>query len=166
MSDLQINLISLSEHSDDYCIPDKQAPWNEDIDYSSDDNYEIENGIYEDEQGVEIAFIQRKMEENNDKKINSFIKFCLKKKLFNDTFYDYGNIFSVVATNLPETFATISNGDEIVKRDKFSISFIKKYKFTGDIDYIYDSIDHEKKGYITWENFKEFFLPYIKNISM
>ncbi|MBA43038.1 MAG: hypothetical protein CMF62_03400 [Magnetococcales bacterium] len=146
-------LIILSDHSDDYKIPDKQAPWDENINIDSEDSeYYLENEIFDDGK--------------KDDKINNFINFCLKNHLFNDSFYDYRNIFSVVATNLPETFAKISKGDRIVKKDKFKVAFQKQYKFTGDIDYIYNNIDKENKGYITWEKFKNFFLPYVKNVSM
>jgi hypothetical protein len=157
-----LELIIISDHSDDYEIPKKQAPWNEDINLNSEDSeYYLENEIFDD------GYIEEIKKENlKDDKINKFIKFCIDKQLFNDSFYDYGNIFSVVATNLPDTFAKLSKGDEIVKKDKFKVAFQKKFSFTGDIDYIYNNIDVDNKGYITWEKFKEFFLPYVKNISM
>lgn len=161
--EIKNQFIILSDHSEDYHIPKKQAPWNEDILLDSDETYcEEEN----ENETIDIAFIQRKFDKIPDKKIHKFIKFCLNKKLFNDIYYDYGNDFSVIATYLPDTFADISKGDRIVNKDKFKKMFIKKYKFSGDIDYIYKYMDDDNKGYITWDNFKEFFLPYVKNISL
>jgi len=115
---------------------------------------------------VEITLVKSHEPIITDSEISQFINFCKKKKLFDDTFYDYSNIFSAIATKLPDTFEDMSeNGNEIDKT-QFISSFRKNYKYKGNIKYIYSIIDKEEKGFITWEDFKEFFLPFVQNITM
>lgn len=113
-----------------------------------------------------MSFIQKTNLRSTNPKISNFIKFCVKKRLFDDTFYDYGNVFSIVATKLPETFNVVSDGREKITMIKFKSSFKNTFKYRGNIGYIYGQIDKDKKGFLTWDEFKDFFLPFVKNITV
>lgn len=115
---------------------------------------------------VEITLVKSHKPVITDTKIKQFISFCKRKKLFDDTFYDYSNIFSVIATKLPDTFEVMSEDGNEIEKDRFITVFRKNYKYKGDIKYIYNVIDKEAKGFITWDDFKEFFLPFVQNVTM
>ena len=115
---------------------------------------------------MEITLVKKDVSHIQDKDLLDFIKFCVKNKLFDDTFYDYGNVFSILATKLPETFKDISKNDGYIKKKRFVSAFKRKYKYKGNLDYVYNIMDQESTGEVTWENFKEFFLPFIKNVTM
>jgi len=132
----------------------------DEFDISYDENY----GEYANED-MEITLIQSS-NSISDHKIKSFIDFCKKKNLFDDTFYDYGNVFSAVATRLPDTFNKISGNNKEITHDKFKKIFKRRFKYTGDLSYIFNLMDNEKKGYVTWDEFKDFFLPFVKNITI
>ena len=108
------------------------------------------------------AQTQNKKTQNNN--ISSFINFCIDKKLFDDTCYDHSDVFSIISTKLPATFDSISENKRTVDKESFICIFKEKYCYGGDLNYIYNIIDDDSKGYITWDNFREFFFPYIKNI--
>ena len=115
---------------------------------------------------MEITLVKKNASNIQDKDLLHFINFCVKKNLFDDTFYDYGNVFSILATKLPETFKNISERNECITKKTFKKLFKKKYKYKRDLDYVYDIMDQESTGEVTWNNFKEFFLPFIKNITL
>lgn len=173
-------LLELSEDDGTYDIPKKQAPWkdidNKLIDEYDDfdkiyDNYEYEYEYENDEDEciiddtTEITFVFRN-HKISDKKLSTFIKFCCKKRLFDDTFYDYSNEFSVVATKLPDTFYMLSKGKDTVSKKKFKSVFRNKFKYKGDIEYIYNLIDETNVGSVSWTSFKDFFLPFVKNVTL
>lgn len=116
----------------------------------------------------EIILIQKENIESEDPKIMDFIKFCLEKRLFDDTFYDYGNAFSVMATKLPITFEKLTKDGKKIERRTFLKVFRDEFEYRGDIEYIYNCIKKWKKGgkrSITWDEFSDFFLPFVKYIT-
>lgn len=127
------------------------------IESDGDNNSNNERSMY---------FIHNENIDSDDPKISEFLKFCINKGLFDNTFYDMHNAFSVVATKLPQTFEKLSiNGDDI-KKKTFIKKFQKDYGFLGDINFIYNCLDTSKKGFITWDEFVDFFLPFIQYITV
>lgn len=116
------------------------------------------------EDELDIQIVEKELNDK-DPEILKFIRFCIKHRLFDDSFYDYSNIFSAVATKLPNTFNTMSGGKNKVSFDNFNVLYKKKYKYRGNISYIFKYIDNNQKGYVTWEDFKDFFIPFVKNIT-
>jgi hypothetical protein len=94
-----------------------------------------------------------------------FIKFCIKHQYFDDTFFDYSNIFSIVATKLPMTFKKICGTTTQIQKSRFN-EFFKKSKYKGDMEFIYSSFDTTNKGFISWSEFRDFFLPFVRNVTM
>jgi len=113
----------------------------------------------------EIILIQKENIDSDDPKIKQFIKFCLKKRLFDDSFYDYGNAFSLMATKLPITFEKLTKDGEKIEKNKFIKVFKKDFAYNGDILYIYNVINKDNKDFITWDEFADFFLPFVKYIT-
>jgi hypothetical protein len=101
----------------------------------------------------------------DDEDISEFIKFCIKHRLFDDTFYDLSNIYSVIATKLPYTFNDITKGKQSINRVDFIKIFQNRFKYTGNISYVFDCMDSKKISAITWEEFRDFFLPFVRNIT-
>lgn len=104
--------------------------------------------------------------EITDIRILSFIKFCIKNKLFDDTFFDYNNVFSIMATKLNSSFNSIRGNNDNINKEDFIVFFKHKHKYKKDINFIYDSFDKDKKNYITWNEFCDFFLPFVRNVTM
>ena len=42
----------------------------------------------------------------------------------------------------------------------------KDFGFHGNINFIYNCFDENKKGFITWDEFVDFFLPFIQYITV
>lgn len=124
-------------------------------DDNKDDNKDMDNNY-------KIIMIEREKITAKDSRISDFINFCIKHHLFDNTFYDYGNAFSIVATKLPVVFRKLSNDGKNIKKDAFIKIYKNHYKFKGDLEFIYDCIDEKSKGYITWDELLDFFLPFIK----
>lgn len=165
------HLITFLDNEEDYNIPKKQAPWNNqvnrsDVAKSDKADYFINN---EEEFIInninDFTCILREYNINNTK-IKKFVNFCIKKRLFDDTFYDYSNDFSIIATRLPNTFYKISNGKKIITKKTFKTFFKKNLKYKGDISYVYKLINKENKNDIVWDEFKDFFLQFVKNITL
>lgn len=114
----------------------------------------------------EIILIQKDNIESDEPKVMQFIKFCIKNGIFDDTFYDYNNSFSVIATKLPTTFDKISNDGVKINKEAFIKFFKETSKYTGDTEFIFDCIDVKKNNYITWEQFADFYLPFIKFVTL
>jgi hypothetical protein len=168
------HLITLLDHEEDFEIPKRQAPWKklyanffEEQNNQYNNEYDAyireEECIIDDINDITFIFRNHKIK---DKQIKQFIRFCIKKQLFNDTFYDYGNEFSIVATKLPDTFFNISKGNETISERRFKYIFNKKIKYNGNINYIYFQFDPDQNGHIVWDDFRDFFLQFIKNITM
>jgi len=117
-----------------------------------------------------ITLIERKNHGSKDKKIKKFIDFCIDKKLFDDTFYDYNNIFSVIATKLPDIFNEISKDEEIIMRNNFTKVFKNTYGYKGDLDYVFTKMEEissiATKDVVTWKSFIDFFVPYVRYITV
>lgn len=113
-----------------------------------------------------IYLIQNEQIDSDDPNISEFLKFCIKKGLFDNTFYDLHNTFSVVATKLPQTFEKLCSGKNDIFKNSFIKTFKSEYGYTGDISFIYNYLDSEKKGFITWDEFSDFFLPFVQYITI
>lgn len=155
-SRINIDLIELSDNDSDI----------EEIKYDSPRN-KIEQSIINKQldtvdNNYDIVLIEKENTEIDEPKVMDFVKFCIKRGLFDDTFYDYGNAFSVVATKLPRTFEKLSTDGENIRKNAFVRGFSKNFRYKGDIEFIYEYIDKDKKGFITWEEFTDFYLPFIK----
>jgi hypothetical protein len=144
------------------------------LNISDDDNDEIEtqtdNDFFNtkpDTPEEESLFLICNNEIDSDNpKISAFLKFCISKGLFDNTFYDTHNMFSVMATKLPNTFELLSDDGEDVPKPTFVKFFRKDVGFKGDINFIYNCLDSKKKGFVTWDEFLNFFLPFIKYITV
>lgn len=150
-----------SEHSNDKKNNDSQ------INITAKENSEEVNEEKDSEDSEDTLYlIYNKHVDSDDPKISDFLKFCMKEGLFDNTFYDMHNKFSVVATKLPTTFERLSkNGDDVKKRT-FIQKFKKEFGYSGDINFIYNRLDVEHKGFVTWDEFLDFFLPYIQYITV
>jgi len=153
--DRQKETIKISEEIEDVKI---------DIEKNNEQEDEIEE-IINNIGKNEIILIQKENIDSSDLKIMDFIKFCLKKRLFDDTFYDYGNAFSVMATKLPITFEKLTKDGKIIEKSTFINIFKNEFNYRGDIEYIFNNIKHKETNIITWEEFSNFFLPFVKYIT-
>ncbi|CAH6421120.1 Hypothetical protein KVN_LOCUS145 [uncultured virus] len=113
----------------------------------------------------DIVLIQKENIVADDPKIMEFIKFSINNGIFDDTFYDYGNAFSVMATKLPILFEKLSDDGIKIKKNIFINYFSNKKGFYGDIKFIYNTIDKQQKGYISWEEITDFYLPFVKYVT-
>jgi hypothetical protein len=113
----------------------------------------------------EITLIQKENIESKDLEINKFVNFSIETGIFDNTFYDYGNAFSVIATKLPIIFEKISSDGEHIKKNLF-IKHFKKIGYNGNIHYIFNKMDEDLKGNIDWIQFVDFFLPFVKFVTI
>lgn len=132
--------------------------------YEADSENEYASDGASDNSDQEVVVVKKEKIEA-EKPVIEFINYCVDKGLFDDTFYDYTNIFSVMATKLPITFDKMSKNGKTINASEFKKMF-KDSGFTGDINYIYNLIDVDKKGVISWDQFIEFFLPFVKYVTM
>lgn len=166
-------LITISDHDDSYNVPKQQAPWKIPFNKKNNINFELPRMISENiidkmnitnkSDGEKITYVYRNFKIKN-KKILKFIEHCIINGFFDDTFYDYSNNISIVATKLPDTFCDISGDNKFIIKKQF-ISFFSKSGFNDNIEYVYDQIDNNENGFIDWDEFKTFFLQFIKNIT-
>jgi hypothetical protein len=153
---------------------------NEESEYEDNDNNlndsntivdaETENDDNEDKEDAEesnpMYLIHNKYITSDDPKISEFLEFCINEGLFDNTFYDTQNAFSVVATKLPKTFEKLSTDGNDIKKKSFITKFKKDFGYTGDITFIYNYLDVTKKGFITWDEFIDFFLPFVQYVTV
>lgn len=132
----------------------------EDGDDSEDDNNNSKHN------SKTIYLIHNEQIDSEDPNISEFLKFCINKGLFDNTFYDMHNAFSVVATKLPQTFEKLSSGKKDIRKRTFIKTFKTEYGYSGDISFIYSCLDIENKGFITWDEFVDFFLPFVQYITV
>ncbi len=166
---MDCTLIEMSDNEDEYNSEDnKTTIQNESNNEDKQDN-NVNNKSDELNSGKndkdEIIYIQKDNIESDDPLIMKFVAFCIKKRLFDDTFYDFGNKFSIVATKLPTTFDLMSKDGNSIKKEEF-VKYFTKQKFKDDLEHIFDSMDDGNKGYVTWEDFIEFFVPFVKNVTI
>ncbi len=165
---MDCTLIEMSDNEDEYNSEDnKTTIQNESNNEDKQDNLnnksdELNSGKNDKD---EIIYIQKDNIESDDPLIMKFVAFCIKKRLFDDTFYDFGNKFSIVATKLPTTFDLMSKDGSRIEKEEF-VKYFTKQKFKGDLEHIFNSIDDGDKGYVTWEDFIEFFVPFVKNVTI
>ena len=153
---------------------------NEEIEYDDDDNLNniITFDTDEDDNNTEklssdddnddnsMYLIHNKYITSDDPNISEFLEFCINKGLFDNTFYDIQNAFSVVATKLPKTFEKLSTDGNDIKKKSFVTKFKKDFGYKGDINFIYNHLDSKKKGFITWDEFIDFFLPFVQYVTV
>src|SRR3989304_2098964 len=139
-------LIELSDEESSEELTDND---NTNININNDLSDLSELGSYN--ESTDIILIQKEKINYDDDKIMHFVKFCLKNNLFDDTFYDYRNAFSIIATKLPKTFGIMSKDGESVDKKTFITVFKKNFKYDDDIRYIYSRMDEGKKGRVTWD---------------
>jgi len=144
-------LISLSDNDSDEYIKEYLSSEESDNDENS------EKAIY---------LIRNENLDSENPKISEFLKFCIHEGLFDNTFYDWHNSFSVFATKLPKTFEKLSGDNNGIQKKNFITKFKKDFGFSGDINFIYNCLDSDKKGFITCEEFIDFFLPYIQYVTV
>ena len=113
-----------------------------------------------------MYLIHNKNTTPDDPDISEFLEFCINKGLFDNTFYDIQNAFSVVATKLPKTFEKLSSNGSNIKKKSFVTRFRKDFGYKGDINFIYNCLDEKKKGFITWDEFIDFFLPFVQYVTV
>jgi len=133
---------------------------------NTDENKETEDSEKNENEEDTLYLIYNKDVDSDDPKISDFLKFCMKEGLFDNTFYDMHNSFSVVATKLPRTFEKLSKNGNDVKKRTFISKFKKEFGYAGDINFIYNCLDEKHKGFVTWDEFLDFFLPYIQYITV
>lgn len=153
--------ISLNSSSDN--ISDNNSNSNNISDNNSDSSNSDSDSNNNNSSNMYLVYNNNVNPEDPD--ILEFINFCIENELFDNTFYDYKNIFSAIATKLPNTYEKLSEDYLNVDKDNFIVKF-KELGYDGNIKFIYKCIDVDKKGFITWDEFIQFFLPYIKFITM
>ena len=130
-----------------------------------DDNIPDEN-IEEDDDEIPLYLIRNECLSPDDPILSEFLQFCLTNGLFDNTFYDTHNAFSVVATKLPKTFDRLSNNKDNVKKKAFVAKFKNDFGYSGNANIIYNYLDSNNKGFITLDDFVDFFLPYIQYVTV
>jgi hypothetical protein len=172
------DLIELSDHEDDFAniinLNINSTPSIKSINSSesSDYTYSASSESVEscgastssDSMGNNIVLIQKENITVDDAEVMHFIEFCVDKRLFDSTFYDYGNAFSIMATKLPMTFEQMTLDGESIEKNAF-INFFKHTNYDGDVEYIYNYIKKKDDEHIIWEELLDFFLPFIKYIT-
>ena len=58
------------------------------------------------------------------------------------------------------------DGEMMLRKRTFIKKFKKEFGYPGDINFIYNCLDTKKKGFITWDEFVDFFLPFIQYITV
>lgn len=114
----------------------------------------------------EIILIQKDNIRVDNKNVMKFIKFCIDSRLFDDTYYDFGNAFSIMATKLPSTFDLISLDGKSIDKVLFIEFFTNEIEFDGDIEDIYNEIAKDNSDKIMWEDFIEFFIPFVRYVTI
>lgn len=114
----------------------------------------------------EIILIQKDNIRVENKNVMNFIKFCIDSRLFDDTYYDFGNAFSIMATKLPSTFDLISLDGKSIDKVLFIEFFTNEIEFDGDIEDIYNEIAKDNSDKIMWEDFIEFFIPFVRYVTI
>ena len=132
-------LIEMSDDASEYEENSVSETSNNDIykNYQKHENRLVPIEYYADGSGksevregfMEISLIKRNIKYIKNRKINSFIKFCIKNNLFDNNFYDYGNVFSILGTKLTDTFNNISKNGSYIKKSNFIKKFKKVYKY-------------------------------------
>lgn len=157
-----------SQNLDDLLIEiseDELFSSNESLSSTSNDKNSEESD--DDNSKDDVTYLVHNNNVNSDNpEISDFLQFCITKGLFDNTFYDTQNVFSVVATKLPKTFEKLSAGKNDIKKRSFVTKFKKDFGYKGDINFIYNCLDTSKKGFITWDEFIDFFLPYVQYITV
>jgi len=173
---MEVNLIDLSD-SEDFEVNDTDNETIDNNNKNNDDkttdndknNLNKENGNDEimeiGDKEDNITLIKKEKIEHSNPNVMNFIKFCIEMRLFDDNFYDFGNAFSIMATKLPTTFDLMSKDGKMIEKEVF-ISYFKQEKYEGDLEDIFSEIDNDKTGFISWENFIEFFIPFVRYVTI
>lgn len=150
------NLIELS--SEEYNSSDS----NTSVCESSEKESEDKDSEDKDSEDDKIILFQNDNTDIEDDIVMEFIEFCIKNNIFDNTFYDYGNAFSIVATKLPKMFEKMSKEYKYILKEDFINVFINEYDFEGDIEYIYNYVEKEEEERVTIDELLDFFLLFVK----
>jgi Ca2+-binding EF-hand superfamily protein len=60
----------------------------------------------------------------------------------------------------------MSDDGKTVDKEDFIKTFKKKMKYRGDLNYIYSLIDTDDKGYFYWNEMIDFYLPFVRNVTI
>lgn len=163
-------LIDISDNDEEIEYDDNDNLNNSIITFDTDDendkNTEKLNSDNDDDDDNSMYLIHNKYVTSEDPNISEFLEFCINQGLFDNTFYDIQNAFSVVATKLPKTFEKLSTDGNDIKKKSFVTKFKKDFGYKGDINFIYNYLDTKKKGFITWDEFIDFFLPFVQYVTV
>ena len=154
----------LIDNADEYDYNDNndEIPYNKQLKVK--DNENTLNDTNDDDNSIYLVYNDNVDSDNPT--ISHFLNFCITNGLFDNTFYDTRNIFSVVATKLPVTFEKLSANGTDIKKKSFITKFKKIFNYDGDINYIYNTMDTEKKGFVTMDDFVDFFLPFVQYVTI
>jgi hypothetical protein len=154
-----------SNHSDDQLNGELNTE--SDIELNVESEFDISeiNGAFELE-NRDLKLVEKKNIRHDNKHIMNFVSFCIELKLFDDTFYDFSNAYSIIATKLPSSFDLMSVDGKIIKKNDFTDFFINKLSFDGDINEVYDEMNRGNNNYITWEDYIEFFVQFVRYITI
>ena len=111
-----------------------------------------------------IVLVEKYNTDCEDPEIMSFIRFCIDKGIFDNTFYDYTNAYSIIATKLPVVYEKLES-DEMITRERFVKVFAEYgYSNTDSLNYIFDKMG---KGDDTIDEleFINFFLPFVRYVT-
>lgn len=153
------------EYYDTTSTPTSDSTYNEDSGYSIPNHKIIPHRINKTHSKTNMTIICRDNITSKNETIDKFVNYCLNEGLFDDSFYDYNNKFSIVATKLNITFDLISNEEDSISKDFFCDFFEDEYP-KDEIDFVFKVMDRDSKNYISWRSFIEFFLPFVKCITM
>ena len=160
------NIVDDKSNSDDENISGSTEEEEEDNDEMDSDLLDGEDIDEDSDETHEIILIQKEQIDYGPPEIARFIKFCLDNGYFDDTFYDYGNAFSILATKLPTTFEKISEDGETLDKESFINRFRDDLGFTGDLEVVWGAIDDTGKDTLDWEEFVDFFIPFVKAVTI
>lgn len=152
-------LIDISSDEESYNLDDY-------TDIEIMNNKEPENILKQESDENTMYLIHNECVSSDDPNISEFLQFCIENGLFDNTFYDTHNALSVVATKLPKTFEKLSKDGDGVNKRTFITKFKKEFGYPGDINFIYNCLDEKKKGFVTWDDFVDFFLPFIQYVTV
>lgn len=146
------------EYYDTTSTPTSDSTYNEDSGYSIPTHKMVHSK-------TNMTIICRDNITSKNETIDKFVNYCLNEGLFDDSFYDYNNKFSIVATKLNITFDLISNEYDTISKESFCDFFEDEFP-KDEIDFVFKVMDRDSKNYISWMSFIEFFLPFVKCITM
>lgn len=99
----------------------------------------------------------------SDKRLVAFVDFCCEKKLFHDQHLNLADRDAIFETGLPETFESICKNKKGISKQNF-IRYFRQQQYSGDLKYLFQQLDRRRHGLISWEDFADFFFPFIRKV--